>query len=100
MSKLGFGHWDLGFIMVSFPLRRIIMTTAYLLIEAVSGQEEVLINELNKLQAVKQVHLVTGPYDVIAFIDGPDLKSLGDTIVKNIQSTGYVSRTLTCIVVD
>jgi hypothetical protein len=37
---------------------------------------------------------------VIAFVEVPDLKSLGDFIVKKIQATGCVARTLTCITVE
>ena len=76
------------------------MTQAYILIESIPGKGLDLVKEISKLDAVRQVHLVTGPYDVIAFIEASDLKSLGDILVKNIQSTGNVARTLTCITVD
>jgi len=52
------------------------------------------------IKGVKTVHLVTGPYDVIAYVEAPDLKSLGELIVKKIQATGSVARTLTCITVE
>ncbi|MGB9612668.1 MAG: Lrp/AsnC ligand binding domain-containing protein [Candidatus Margulisiibacteriota bacterium] len=76
------------------------MTTAYILIEALPGKAIELTNVVRALKGVKNVNLVTGPYDVIAFVEAPDLKSLGEMIVKKIQATGFVARTLTCITVE
>lgn len=76
------------------------MTTAYILIEALPGKAIELTNTVKGLKGVKTVHMVTGPYDVIAFVEAPDLKTLGEMIVKKIQATGFVARTLTCITVE
>jgi len=76
------------------------MTRAYILVEALPGKAIELTNAIKGLNGVKTVHLVTGPYDVIAFVETPDLKSLGEFIVKKIQATGCVARTLTCITVE
>lgn len=76
------------------------MTHAYILIECSPGKGQDLVKAIKGLEVIKQVHFVTGPYDVIAFVEVPDLKELGDVLIKNIQSTGFVARTLTCITVD
>ncbi len=76
------------------------MTRAYILIEALPGKAMELVNNIRGLAGIKTVNLVTGPYDVIAFVEAADLKSLGDVIVKKIQATGFVARTLTCITVE
>ena len=75
-------------------------TTAYILIESIPGKAIELSNIIKEIKGVKTVHLVTGPYDVITFVEAPDLKSLGELIVKRIQATGFVARTLTCITVE
>lgn len=75
-------------------------TSAYILIEAFPGKAIELVNVIKSIPGVKTVHLVTGPYDVITFVEAADLKSLGEMIVKKIQSTGFVARTLTCITVE
>ncbi len=75
-------------------------TNAYILIEALPGKAIELTNLIKEMKGIKTVHLVTGPYDVIAFVEAPDLKSLGELIVKKIQATGFVARTLTCIIVE
>ena len=76
------------------------MTQAYILVEALPGKALDLIKAVKKMEGTKTVHLVTGPYDVIAFVEAADLKSLGEVIVKKIQSSGFVARTLTCICVE
>jgi len=76
------------------------MTSAYILIESLPGKAIELANVIKSLNGVKTVHLVTGPYDVITFVEAADLKSLGELIVKKIQATGFVARTLTCITVE
>jgi len=75
-------------------------TTAYILIESLPGKAIELVNIIKEIKGVKTVNLVTGPYDVIAFVEAVDLKALGELIVKKIQSTGFVARTLTCITVE
>lgn len=76
------------------------MTSAYILVEALPGKAIELTNIVKGIKGVQTVHLVTGPYDVIAFVEAADLKSLGEVIVKKIQSSGCVARTLTCITVE
>lgn len=75
-------------------------TKAYILIEALPGKAMELTGTIKELKGINTVHLVTGPYDVIAFAEAADLKSLGEIIVKKIQATGCVARTLTCILVE
>ncbi|MBU0630525.1 MAG: Lrp/AsnC ligand binding domain-containing protein [Candidatus Margulisbacteria bacterium] len=76
------------------------MTSAYILIEAMPGKALELTNIIRELKGAKTVHLVTGPYDIIAFVESADLKMMGEMIVRKIQSTGLVARTLTCITVE
>ncbi|MDI6731684.1 MAG: Lrp/AsnC ligand binding domain-containing protein [Candidatus Margulisbacteria bacterium] len=76
------------------------MTHAYILIEALPGKGMELTSITKSISGVKTVHLVTGPYDVIAYVEASDLKSLGEMIVKKIQASGCVARTLTCITVE
>lgn len=77
-----------------------LVTSAYILVESLPGKAIELTNIVKGIKGVKTVHLVTGPYDVIAFVEAADLKSLGEVIVKKIQSSGCVARTLTCITVE
>jgi DNA-binding Lrp family transcriptional regulator len=47
---------------------------------------------------VKSAVVVTGPYDVIALIEAPDLQALGRVITEKIQTIEGVERTLTSLV--
>ena len=52
------------------------------MIEAEPTQVQELIQELPDMElegsVIKQVHAVTGRYDLIAFVESPDLQSLGN----------------------
>jgi hypothetical protein len=58
------------------------MIAAYVLIEAEPSRVQDLMRELPNMElegsVIRQVHAVTGRYDLIAFIESPDLKSLGN----------------------
>ena len=57
------------------------MIQAYVLIEAEPTRVQDLIKELPGIELegslIKQVHAVTGRYDLIAFVESPDLPQLG-----------------------
>ncbi len=58
------------------------MVHAYVLIEAEPSRVQDLIRELPHMElegsVIQQVHAVTGRYDLIAFVESPDLPSLGN----------------------
>jgi uncharacterized protein with GYD domain len=58
------------------------MIYAYVLIEAEPTRVQDLVQELADMQldgsVIKQVHAVTGRYELIAFVESPDLQSLGN----------------------
>lgn len=58
------------------------MIQAYVLIEAEPSRVQDLIRELPDMElegsVIRQVHAVTGRYDLIAFVESPDLASLGN----------------------
>jgi hypothetical protein len=55
---------------------------AYVLISAEPGRVQELVGELRGMQlddsVITQVHAVTGRFDLIAFVESPDLPSLGN----------------------
>jgi uncharacterized protein with GYD domain len=58
------------------------MVYAYVLIEAEPSRVQDLIRDLPHMElegsVIKQVHAVTGRYDLIAYVESPDLPSLGN----------------------
>ena len=57
------------------------MIQAYVLIEAEPTRVQELVKELANMEldgsVIKQIHAVTGRYDLVAFVDSPDLQQLG-----------------------
>lgn len=58
------------------------MIHAYVLIEAEPTRVQELIEELRGLEldgsVIQQVHVVTGRFDMIAYVESPSLQSLGN----------------------
>ncbi len=58
------------------------MINAYVLIEAEPARVQDLVKELREMtldgSVIREVHATTGRFDLIAYIDSPDLQSLGN----------------------
>ena len=52
-------------------------TKAFILIETAVGKTREVANILGELGGMKSVDVVTGPYDIIAVIDAPDINTMG-----------------------
>lgn len=74
--------------------------TAYLLIEVERGRAESVVKELKKIKQVKIAHAVTGPYDVIAVVEGKDPEELAKAVLSEVHTVPGVARTLTCFAVE
>jgi len=73
---------------------------AFVLIEVAVGKTKEVVTTLQKVEGVKSVEAVTGPYDVIAVVERPDVNAVGDLVTKNIHSVGGIARTVTCLSVQ
>jgi len=58
------------------------MLQAFVFVEAEPSRVQELVEELPDLELdnsiIKQVHAVTGRYDLILLVESPDIQSLGD----------------------
>jgi len=73
---------------------------AYVLIETSVGKTKDVALALRKLKGVKEANAVTGPYDVIAVVEGADLSAVGNLVVNEICLVGGVVDTVTYMAVD
>jgi DNA-binding Lrp family transcriptional regulator len=73
---------------------------AYVLIETSVGKTKDVALALRKVKGVKEVNAVTGPYDVIAVVEGEDLTAVGNLVTNDIHPVGGIERTVTCLAVD
>ena len=75
------------------------MVEAYVLIQAEVGRSSEVAGAVGTISGVSYADVVTGPYDVIARAEAPDIDALGKLIIAKVQAVEGVSRTLTCPVV-
>ena len=72
---------------------------AFVLIETAVGKTKEVVSVLNKMDGLKSVDTVTGPYDIIAVIEAEDLNKMGDLITDRIHIIEGIDRTVTCLAV-
>lgn len=72
---------------------------AFILIEAAVGKNSEVVTALRRIKGVKTVDSVTGPYDVIAVVEGENLNEIGDLVTARIQLVPDISRTVTCLAI-
>jgi len=72
---------------------------AFVLIEVAVGKTKEVVSALQKVEGIKSVEAVTGPYDVIAVVERPDVNAVGDLVTRNIHSISGIARTVTCLTV-
>ncbi len=72
---------------------------AFVLIETAVGRTKEVTTALKKLEGVKSVDPVTGPYDVIAVVEADGLTKIGDLVTNKIHPIQGISRTVTCLAI-
>ena len=72
---------------------------AFVLIETVVGRNKEVVTTLKKLAGVTTVDIVTGPYDVIAIVEGETLNNIGDIVTSKIHPVAGIARTVTCLAI-
>lgn len=72
---------------------------AFILIETAVGKTKGVVSTLSKIEGLKSVDTVTGPYDVIAVIEAENLNDIGNLITGEIHAIAGISRTVTCLAV-
>ncbi len=74
------------------------MVHAYVLIRILPGRLADALGQIQKTPGVKMAHAVTGPTDIIAYIETESMDTLGRLIVSRFQEIDGVTRTTTCVV--
>ncbi len=72
---------------------------SYILMQLAPGTARTAADAISKIDGVKMAHAVTGPFDVIAFAEVPDLTTLSDLVLSKIQKIKGVQKTQTAVVV-
>ncbi|MDP2718427.1 MAG: Lrp/AsnC ligand binding domain-containing protein [Dehalococcoidia bacterium] len=75
-------------------------TRAFILIETAVGKTKDVVAALTKVSGITSVDPVTGPYDVIAVIEGANLNAIGNVVTNNIHPIPGITRTVTCLAIE
>ena len=77
---------------------------AYILIECEAARSGAVSGGLRRLAVayakVLSADSVSGPFDLIALLESPDLDGLGRAVAEGIQKISGVRRTVTCVVTE
>ncbi len=72
---------------------------AFVLIETAVGRAKEVAAALQQLKGIKSVDPVTGPYDIIAIVEGETLNDIGDLVTGRIHPVSGITRTVTCLAI-
>ena len=72
-------------------------TKAFILMETAVATSRDVAGALRALPGVQSVDAVTGPYDIIAIVEGLDLNAVGDLVTGRIHTISGINRTVTCL---
>ena len=71
------------------------MERAYVLINCNTGYEESIIEELKKMDSIKEIHGTLGVYDIIAKVESENQEKLKKAIIGDIRKLTNIKSTLT-----
>ena len=72
-------------------------TKAYVLIETSVGKTREVAAALRALKGIQSADVVTGPYDIIAVVEGEGLGFIGDMVTRDVHIIGGITRSVTCL---
>jgi len=73
---------------------------AFVLINIHAGEIREVVQQLKKVEGVKDAYMTFGPYDAVAIVESEDINKLGRILATAIQPIHGVSETLTCLAVE
>ena len=76
------------------------MHLAFVMINVETGKEVQVLNQLNRIEHVKEAYLTLGVYDVAAKIEAKTSDELTDVVFNKIRRLKNVKATLTMMVVE
>jgi len=76
------------------------MPLAFVMITAETGRDSEVLNELKKVEHVKEACLTYGAYDVVAKVEAETREKLEEVITEKVRRLKGTKSTLTMIVVE
>ena len=76
------------------------MTLAFVFVNTEISSEGEVVRSLRKIEAVKEVHLVYGVYDMVAKVEAETMENLKEIITHEVRKQDKVRSTLTLLAVE
>ena len=76
------------------------MAMALVLINTETGSEQEVLDELRKIDAVKESYMVYGVYDIVAKVGADTMVKLTEIVTWNVRRLDNVRSTLTMILIE
>ena len=72
--------------------------SAFILIDVTGNHTKSAFKTLTRIQGVKTLHAVTGPFDLIAEVEAETIEELNDIVLSRIRSVDGIMKTSTALV--
>lgn len=72
--------------------------SAFILIDVTGNHTKSAYKTLTRIQGVKSLHAVTGPFDLIAEVEADTIEELNDIVLSRIRSVDGITKTSTALV--
>ena len=76
------------------------MPTAFVMINTEIGSEKEILDEIRKIDAVKESYMVYGVYDIVAKVSADTMDNLKEIVTWNVRRLDKVRATLTMIIIE
>ena len=76
------------------------MPTAFVMINTEIGSEKEVLDEIRKIDAVKESYITYGVYDIVAKVSADTMDKLKEIVAWNVRRLDKVRSTLTMIVIE
>jgi len=73
---------------------------AFVLIKIRTGEVELVLRDLYRIQSLVDAYMTFGPHDAIAMIEAENLKQIGQIVYSEIQPIPGVLQTLTLLAIE
>ena len=76
------------------------MPTAFVMINTELGSEKEVLDEIKKIDAIKESYIVYGVYDMVAKISADTMDKLTEIVTWNVRTLDKIRATLTMVVIE
>ena len=76
------------------------MPTAFVMINTEIGSEKEVLDEIRKIDAVKESYITYGVYDIVAKVSADTMDKLKEIVTWNVRRLDKVRATLTMIIIE